>query len=134
MPFFHAHGISSVFRAFDCKKSIYLYSARLPLTKNNLLAVMQKHNFEIFYGVPYALKLLGESEEGMSCLAKMQVVMFGGSACPDSLGNRLVEADVNLVRYVNFCPLNPREIQQKLILIRRAAITERMFTHLVCLT
>jgi hypothetical protein len=60
---------------------------------------MQKHNFEIFYGIPYALKLLGESEEGMSCLAKMQVVIFGGSACPDSLGNRLVEANINLISH-----------------------------------
>ncbi|TVY91689.1 Adenylate-forming reductase [Lachnellula willkommii] len=99
LPLFHAHGISSVFRAFACRKSIYMYSARLPLTRNNLLAIMQKQNFEIFYGVPYALKLLGESAEGIACLAKMQVVMFGGSACPDTLGDRLVEAGINLVSH-----------------------------------
>lgn len=60
---------------------------------------MQNHEFEIFYGVPYALKLLGESEEGIACLVKMKVVMFGGSACPDSLGDRLVDAGVNLVSH-----------------------------------
>jgi acyl-coenzyme A synthetase/AMP-(fatty) acid ligase len=105
LPLFHAHGISSVFRALTCRKIIYLYSTRLPLTRNNLLAVMQKYKFEIFYGVPYALKLLGESKEGIECLAKLKVVMFGGSACPDALGDRLVQAGVNLVsHYGTFVP------------------------------
>lgn len=99
LPLFHAHGISSVFRAFTSRKSIYMYNARLPLTQNHLLAVMQRHDFEILYGVPYALKLLGESEEGIACLAKLQIVMFGGSACPDSLGDKLCEAGVNLVSH-----------------------------------
>jgi acyl-CoA synthetase (AMP-forming)/AMP-acid ligase II len=99
LPLYHAHGISSVFRSIHAKKQIYVYSASLPLTHQNLLKIMQKYQFDIFYGVPYALKLLGESSEGIAALAKQKVVMFGGSACPDALGDKLVEHGVNLISH-----------------------------------
>ena len=60
---------------------------------------MRNHKFEIFYGVPYALKLLAESDEGISVLSELKAVMFGGSACPDSLGDRLVNNGVNLISH-----------------------------------
>jgi acyl-CoA synthetase (AMP-forming)/AMP-acid ligase II len=99
LPLYHAHGLSSVFRAIHSRKQIYLYNADLPLTQRHLLDIMQRYDFQIFYGVPYALKLLGESVEGIAALAKLDVVMFGGSACPDSLGNRLVDNGVNLISH-----------------------------------
>lgn len=99
LPLYHSHGISSVFRSIHSKKQIYMYSASLPLTHQNLLNVMQKHRFDIFYGVPYALKLLGESPEGIEALAKQKVVMFGGSACPNALGDKLVSHGVNLISH-----------------------------------
>jgi hypothetical protein len=52
---------------------------------------MQKYRFDIFYGVLYALKLLGESSEGIAALASLKVVMFGGLACPDALGDKSVD-------------------------------------------
>ncbi len=99
LPLYHAHGISSVFRALHSRQQIYLYNAALPLTQQYLLNIMLRYDFEIFYGVPYALKILGESPEGIAALAKLKVVMFGGSACPDALGNRLVEHGVNLISH-----------------------------------
>ena len=99
LPLFHAHGLSSVFRAFTSLKKIYMCNANLPLTSQSLLQVLHDHKFEIFYGVPYALKLLSESEQGVNALAAMQVVMFGGSACPDSLGDLLVDGGVNLISH-----------------------------------
>jgi hypothetical protein len=57
----------------------------------------QENSFEIFYGVPYALKLLSESGEGICLLRQLKVVMYGGSACPDDLGSKLVNDGVNLV-------------------------------------
>jgi len=99
LPLYHAHGISSVFRAIHSKKQIYLYNANLPLTQNHLLKIMQRYDFQIFYGVPYALKLLGESSEGVLALTNLKVVMFGGSACPDALGDRLVKNGVNLISH-----------------------------------
>ncbi len=97
LPLYHNHGICNLFRAIHSGKPIYLYNASLPLTHDHLVSIMRTHNFEIFYGVPYALKLLAESDEGIDVLRALKVVMYGGSACADDLGNRLVECGVNLV-------------------------------------
>lgn len=86
-----------MFRAVYSSKSIHLYNADLPLTQGYLVRIMREHDFEIFYGVPYALKLLSETEEGIQLLQKLKVVMYGGSACPDELGNSLVDHNVNLI-------------------------------------
>lgn len=99
LPLFHAHGLGSVFRGITANKKIFMYNAGLPLTEQNLLEIMRKHKFEIFYGVPYVLKLLSESKEGIGALSAMKIVMFGGSACPDVLGDILTEAGVNLVSH-----------------------------------
>lgn len=99
LPLYHAHGIASTFRAIYSRKQIHLYNAKLPLAKKHLLKVMREHDFEIFYGVPYVLKLLAEEEEGIRLLARCKIVMFGGSACPDALGDKLVEAGVFLMSH-----------------------------------
>lgn len=107
LPLYHNHGISCLFRTVHSCKTLHLYNANLPLTKQYLLDIMRSHDFEIFYGVPYALKLLAESDEGIAVLSKFRAVMFGGSACPDSLGDRLVAGNVNLIShygsYVSRC-------------------------------
>ncbi|TKA82448.1 hypothetical protein B0A49_00047 [Cryomyces minteri] len=99
LPLYHAHGVSSVFRAIISGKHIHVYNASLPLTQQYIIGTMRKHNFEIFYGVPYALKLLGETMEGIEILTRLKVVMFGGSACPDVLGQKLVDNGVNLISH-----------------------------------
>ena len=48
--------------------------------------------------MPYALKVLA-TDEGLQLLKGFKVVMFGGSACPDDLGDLLVDAGVNLVAH-----------------------------------
>ncbi|KAF2086300.1 putative NRPS-like enzyme [Saccharata proteae CBS 121410] len=97
LPIYHNHGISCFFRAIHSKKTLHLYNASLPLAKQYLMDIIRSHDFEIFYGVPYVLGLLGETIEGIELLSGFKIVMFGGSACPDSLGHRLVEHGVNLV-------------------------------------
>ena len=97
LPLFHNHGISNLFRALHAVRPIHLYNADLPLTREHLTSVFSRHDFEVFYGVPYALKLLAETEEGVALLRGMKIVMFGGSACPDDLGDLLVKEGVNLV-------------------------------------
>jgi acyl-CoA synthetase (AMP-forming)/AMP-acid ligase II len=99
LPLYHNHGICCLFRTIYSCKSLHLYNPGLPLTSKYLVEIMQSHPFEIFYGVPYALKLLAESEEGIKALANLKAVMFGGSACPDSLGNLLVENGVYLISH-----------------------------------
>lgn len=99
LPLYHNHGISCLFRSIHSCKSIHLYNASLPLTKQYLLDIMKTHDFEIFYGVPYALKLLAESDEGIQVLSKLKIVTFGGSPCPDSLGDKLVANGVHLISH-----------------------------------
>ncbi|KAK9473258.1 uncharacterized protein V1510DRAFT_364071 [Dipodascopsis tothii] len=97
LPLYHNHGISSFFRAIYSGKQLSFFNVRLPLTGQSLIDVMETVKPEIFYGVPYALKLLGESERGIDCLRLCNIVLFGGSSCPDDLGNRLVDAGVYLI-------------------------------------
>jgi thioester reductase-like protein len=98
LPLFHNHGLSSFLRALYSGKVLYFYNPTLPLSARQLIAVF-KHlgeELEIFYGVPYALKVLA-NPAGLELLKKFKMVMFGGSACPDDLGDLLVDAGVNLV-------------------------------------
>jgi len=97
LPLFHNHGICNMFRALHSVKTIALYNADLPLTQEYLAAILSKYDFDIFYGVPYALKVLSETNEGIALLRRLKVVMYGGSACPDDLGDKLVNEGVNLV-------------------------------------
>jgi carbohydrate kinase (thermoresistant glucokinase family) len=99
LPLFHAFGLSNVFRGITAVKKIYMYNASLPLTSRTLLKILTDHEFEIFLAVPYALKLLSETQEGIAALAALKVVMFGGSACPDALGDLLTEGGVNLISH-----------------------------------
>lgn len=97
LPLYHNHGISSFFRAVYSTKEISFFNPNLPLTNSNLATAMEHIRPEIFYGVPYALKVLGESTRGVKVLKECKLVLFGGSSCPDDLGDRLVNAGVNLV-------------------------------------
>jgi acyl-CoA synthetase (AMP-forming)/AMP-acid ligase II len=98
LPLYHNHGICCLFRAIWAGKKIYIYNAKLPLTSQHLLATLKEHrDIKILYAVPYALKLLSETEEGLKLLSNLDIVMFGGSACPKPIGDRLVESGVNLV-------------------------------------
>ena len=99
LPLFHAHGISCLFRAIHSRKLIYIYNADLPLTAPHLVATLKSHDIQILYAVPYALKLLAESEEGVKLLASLHLVMFGGSACPKPIGDKLTAQGVLLVSH-----------------------------------
>ncbi|TVY83631.1 Non-canonical non-ribosomal peptide synthetase FUB8 [Lachnellula suecica] len=99
LPLYHNHGLSTFFRAVFKGKPIALYNASLPLSETNLIKAMEAVQPESFHGVPYALKLLSESERGISALRKCKLVLFGGSSCPDDLGDKLVDAGVYLVSH-----------------------------------
>ncbi|KAK4496251.1 hypothetical protein PRZ48_012231 [Zasmidium cellare] len=98
LPLYHNHGICCTFRAIHSRRKIYLYNAKLPLASQHLLNTLKEHpEIKILYGVPYALKLLAETDEGINLLSRLDIVMFGGSACPKPIGDSLVENGVNLV-------------------------------------
>ncbi|KAK7222781.1 hypothetical protein V2G26_010784 [Clonostachys chloroleuca] len=99
LPLFHNHGLSTMFRGFVSGQRTAIYNANLPLTNGHLVAAMEAADFESFHCVPYALKVLAETKEGIRQLAKARLVLFGGSSCPDDLGDLLVQNDVNLVSH-----------------------------------
>lgn len=88
-----------MFRGFVSGQRTAIYNANLPLTNGHLVAAMEAADFESFHCVPYALKVLAETKEGIRQLAKARLVLFGGSSCPDDLGDLLVQNDVNLVSH-----------------------------------
>ena len=70
----------------------------LPLTSANICKIIRNSPTPPVqhFAVPYVLKLLGETEEGVETLASFEAVSFAGAAVPDDLGDRLVNAGVNL--------------------------------------
>ncbi|KAK5132675.1 hypothetical protein LTR08_008719 [Meristemomyces frigidus] len=96
-PLFHSHGLNELGRALYTKSPMYLGNYAMPVTRQNLLEAMQVAKPEQVCAVPYVLKLLAETEEGIAELAKAQLVLYAGSSCPDDLGDKLVSKGVNLV-------------------------------------
>ncbi|UQC87393.1 uncharacterized protein CLUP02_12897 [Colletotrichum lupini] len=88
-PLFHSHGFYETFRSIYSKKPIYYGNYNLPLTRQNLIQMINYVKPEIFHVVPYVVKLLAETDEGIQALASVKLVLFGGSSCPDDLGDRL---------------------------------------------
>jgi acyl-CoA synthetase (AMP-forming)/AMP-acid ligase II len=99
LPLFHNHGLATMFRGMVSGKRTAIYNANLPLTNKSLVASMKTADLESFHCVPYALKVLAETPEGIAELAKAKLVLFGGSSCPDDLGDLLVQHGVNLVSH-----------------------------------
>ncbi|KAF3024208.1 putative secondary metabolism biosynthetic enzyme [Neopestalotiopsis sp. 37M] len=96
-PLFHAHGVLELFRSIHSRKPLYLTNFKLPLTGSGLVQVLNHIQPELLHSVPYIIKLLAESEEGVRALAAVKMVLYAGSGCPDSLGDLLTEKGVYLV-------------------------------------
>ncbi|KAL7265936.1 hypothetical protein RUND412_011534, partial [Rhizina undulata] len=99
MPLFHNYGIGAVFSAFYSGRKVTMYNADLPLTASNMISTWNVTKPQVFYSVPYALKLLVEAEGGIEMLKEAKLVTFAGSSCPEEVGNMLVKAGVNLVSF-----------------------------------
>ncbi|KIJ67974.1 hypothetical protein HYDPIDRAFT_83419 [Hydnomerulius pinastri MD-312] len=99
LPLYHGHGHSNLYRAWYAAKPLYLFpTGSIPLTSANVIKLLaQAPDVQALYGVPLALKLLAETPEGLEVLRSLKLVMFGGSPCPDELGDLLVSEGVRLV-------------------------------------
>lgn len=97
LPLYHNHGLSVTFRALIAGKRISMYNGNLPLAGSTLVDALKATQSESLHCVPYALKLMAETEGGIEELKKLKLVMYGGSSCPDDLGDRLTEAGVYVV-------------------------------------
>ena len=76
---------------------MYLGNYAFPVTRQNLLSAISAAKPDLMPAVPYVLKLLAETDSGIRELARMKIVLYGGSSCPDVLGDKLVAHGVNLV-------------------------------------
>lgn len=97
-PLFHSQGFYELFRTIYSKKPMFLGNYNVPQTRQSLTTQLQYTKPEIYVCVPYVLKLLSETDEGIDELAKIKLVLYGGSGCPDDVGDLLVSRGVNLVQ------------------------------------
>ncbi|KAI1462010.1 L-aminoadipate-semialdehyde dehydrogenase [Annulohypoxylon moriforme] len=97
LPLFHNHGLCTLFRGITYSVTTALFDASLPMTHDHLVSAMEQFNPESFHCVPYSLKVLSESDHGIDLMRRCKLVLFGGSSCPDDLGDKLVNSGVYLV-------------------------------------
>ncbi|KAB8211953.1 hypothetical protein BDV34DRAFT_233934 [Aspergillus parasiticus] len=97
LPLFHAHGMSSFFRAIYARKVILMYNLAVPITTDRLIEITRARKFGLFSSVPFTLKILAESERGVDLLRSFQLVTSGGGPVGQALGDMLVKQGVQLV-------------------------------------
>lgn len=90
-------------------KAFTLLPPHLPITSGNIVRTIQSSPSppQQHFAVPYVLKLLAETEEGIKSLASFEAVSFAGAAVPDDLGDRLVAAGVPLISFYGTTGMSP---------------------------
>ncbi|KAI1612711.1 hypothetical protein EDD37DRAFT_607373 [Exophiala viscosa] len=96
-PLFHSHALFAFGRALYHRQIMFFGNHQLPVTRPNLVAALRVAKPELVWAVPYVLEILAERDDGIAELAKAKTIIYGGSACPDSLGDKLVSKGVKLV-------------------------------------
>jgi hypothetical protein len=67
--------------------TLYLFSSLYPMTVPNILGAMSIcSEITAFLSVPYILKMLAESSDGMQMLRGMDLVSTGGAPLPEARG------------------------------------------------
>ena len=96
LPWYHMYGLSTSFQAMWWRKTAYLWNAALPLTNKHLTSVLQTVKPEAVHAVPYVLKLIAETREGVDELKACKLVTGAGARVPDELGDRLVDEGIDI--------------------------------------
>lgn len=101
VPVYHSFGHFSVLRCFCHADPVTLLPPHLPATAANIVRIIKASPSppQHLYAVPYVLKLLAETADGVAILASMDTVSSAGAAIPDELGDRLVQAGAPLVSF-----------------------------------
>jgi hypothetical protein len=86
-----------LFRCIYSKNTFFIGNFAFPVTRQNLIEAMNAAKPKMLCAVPYVIKLLAESEDGVKALLQTELVLYAGSSCPDDLGDKLVERGVNVV-------------------------------------
>ena len=94
LPWYHGYGLATALQAMYRRKTAFLWHTALPITGKALVAALHEAQPESIHAVPYVLQLLADEPDGIRILQACQLVTFGGAACPDQLGDRLVAEGV----------------------------------------
>jgi len=100
VPLYHTHGHAGLYRTMFNHGTMYMYNANLPLTSSNITRILEEVKPKILFAVPYALKLVGESQQGIDALKSCDIVSSAGSALPNELGNRLTEQGIHIIVFL----------------------------------
>lgn len=102
-PLYHG-GLADCMRAWTSGAMIWFFpEGQAPITGANILkAISFARNKDVapvkyFSSVPYALQMLSEESQGIQVLKSMDLVGVGGAALPSAVGDKLVDAGVNLL-------------------------------------
>ncbi|KAI1083049.1 hypothetical protein F5B20DRAFT_577434 [Whalleya microplaca] len=102
-PLYHG-GLADCLRAWTSGAMIWFFpEGVVPITGANVRASVHyarevsSSPVKYFSSVPYVLQMLAEDDDGVHLLQEMDLVGVGGAALPPSVGNKLVDLNVNLV-------------------------------------
>ncbi|PHH91700.1 hypothetical protein CDD83_10617 [Cordyceps sp. RAO-2017] len=102
-PLYHG-GLADCLRAWTSGALIWLFPEGLaPVTTANLLEAVRYARsrcavpIRYFSSVPYVAQRLAEEDAGIKLLRSMDLVGVGGAAVPAAVGDRLIDAGVNLL-------------------------------------
>ncbi|KAH7359181.1 hypothetical protein B0T11DRAFT_113000 [Plectosphaerella cucumerina] len=102
-PLYHG-GIADCLRAWTSGAMIWFFpEGAAPITAGNVIKAVGFSResalipVRYFSAVPYILQMLAEEDDGLELLRSMDLVGFGGAALPQSVGDAIVDAGVNLL-------------------------------------
>ncbi|KAF4997959.1 hypothetical protein FGRMN_3479 [Fusarium graminum] len=102
-PLYHG-GFPDCLRAWTSGAAIWFFPEGLaPITGANIMKALRfarSHSpspVKYFSSVPYVLQMLSEEYGGPEILQSMELVGVGGAALPPAIGDKLVEAGINLL-------------------------------------
>ncbi|KAL4731521.1 putative secondary metabolism biosynthetic enzyme [Fusarium chlamydosporum] len=102
-PLYHG-GFPDCLRAWTSGAAIWFFpEGHAPITGSNILKALEYARskspspVKYFSSVPYVLQMLSEEYGGLEVLQSMDLVGVGGAALPPAIGDKLVDAEVNLL-------------------------------------
>lgn len=96
-PLFHG-GSADLLRSLNALSTLYLFPSVYPMTAVNILGALSVcPDVRAFLSVPYILKMLAETPDGLKMLRQMDLVSTGGAPLPEALGDSMVQQGVRLV-------------------------------------
>lgn len=96
LPLFHGFGMATLNRTLCNASHLALLNADRPVTATIISQALDATGARCLYTVPFVLKFLAEMDGGVEKLAALDLVLAGGAATPQALGDLLTSHGVRL--------------------------------------